>query len=272
MEQIELQTTCKSCQTLLHGKFCAVCGEKVVEENDFSFRYMLGQAIDSIFNIDSKLFKSLQLLFFFPGQLSAKYIAGIRVGYIKPFQLFVLSNILFFIFLSDIDIFRTPSQWFFVENFDGVKVLSKVRSIKASTGMSAEEIANSYDGLSSDFAKGLLIVMIPFFAFIGQILHFRKGIAFGKHVIFAIHFFSFFLMLCVIISQALFYLPISPNRWLFIVPITSVMFMYYVMGLRFFYHNVWWSAFAKGVVGVFLINFVIQFYRMGISVLTLYSV
>ena len=105
--------TCKNCSLTFEGKYCPACGEKVIENKDFSLTYIFGQAIGMITNLDSKLYNTLKLLFLCPGQLSLYNIQGIRVPYMNPIQIFLISNVIFFIFLSDIDIFSTPSIWFF---------------------------------------------------------------------------------------------------------------------------------------------------------------
>jgi hypothetical protein len=105
----------------------------------------------------------------------------------KPFQIFVICNILFFIFFSEIDIFRTPSKWYFQDNFNGVKVMEQVN-----------EIAILYDKKSSDLAKGLIILLIPFIGLINWLLNIKRKDAYGKHLIMAIHYFSFVLLIAVL--------------------------------------------------------------------------
>src|SRR5690606_35615876 len=52
---------------------------------------------DIVFNVDSRVFRSLFDLYFRPGFLTTEYIAGRRARYVTPFRLFfVLSVIAFF--------------------------------------------------------------------------------------------------------------------------------------------------------------------------------
>lgn len=251
------------------GTFCHHCGEKMVIESDFKLKNILGQAIGAITNLDSKLFRTLKLLFFSPGSLSTEFIKGIRVPYMKPFQIFVISNIIFFIFLSETDLFRTPSKWYFVESYDGIKVMETVRRITSETGLDRDQIAARYDVASSNYAKGLLIVLIPFIALIGRVLTFKRPIAFGKHVIFATHFFSFVLLMTVIISQVIILTNTYRNRWIFIIPITILMTLYYILSFKKYYEVSWVSAILKGLIGIFLINVIIQFYKVCINLIAL---
>jgi len=264
--------TCNNCKNKFTGKYCNLCGEKVIESADLSLSHIFSQAFESITNFDSKIFQTIKLLFFFPGKLTAKYVAGIRVPYMKPFQIFLIANVIFFIFLSEIDLFRTPSRWYFKESFDGIKVLEQVREISANRNLEQSEIAVLYDQKSSNLAKGLIFILIPFIALVGKLMHLRQPIEFGKHIIFATHYFSFVLLASVIISEGISLLDIGFNKWFFIIPITSLMFLYYIVGLKVFYKNAWIAAILKGIIGVLLINVFIQFYRVGINIVSLNAV
>jgi len=262
---------CKNCGDSFEGNYCNHCGEQVVSEADFTVQSLVRQAMGAITSVDSKLLRTLKLLLFYPGELTVKFIIGVRVYYMRPFQILIVSNIIFYIVLSEADLFRTPSQWFFVENFDGIQVMDKVRRISAAKQFEVKEIAILYDNHSSNLAKGLIILLIPFFALTGKLLHPRAELAFGKHLVFATHYLSFILLLLVVIGEALILSPIPANRWFFIVPSLVIMTVYYSVALRRFYQNSWTFAIAKGIVGVFLMNAFIQLYRIGISLLSLYT-
>ena len=262
---------CKSCQNQFSGNYCNWCGEKIIEEKDFSMRSIIGQAVGAITNLDSKLLRSIKLLFFYPGKLSVAFVEGIRVPYMKPFQLFVLANVFFFIFLSDIDIFRTPAKWFFSEWYDGIQVLNYVRDIAEKQSLSHEEIAIMYDAKSSELAKGLVILLVPIIALVGQLLNWRSKMAYGKHIIFAIHFFSFLLGLLVIWFALLKLVRpfIDFAQYWNIVPVIFLSWIYYAISTKRFYGSSWPVAILKGGLGIFLINFFVHLYRVGINLYTL---
>lgn len=261
--------SCKNCQFTFSGKYCPMCGEKVVEQNDFSFRTIVSQAFGMVTNVDSRIIRSLRYLLFYPGRLSGLYVEGLRVSLMKPFQIFLISNVFFFIFLSEVDIFRTPSQWFFIESFDGLAVLDQVRQIESNTNLSREKIADMYDVTSSDFAKSLLFVLIPFFALITFGLFYKRKPEFGKHLVFSTHFLAFFLISMVIISQIII-ATTTPNRWLFIIPILFFNTIYLVISFRRFFSQKWGWALTKGISVMLLFSLVLNLYKMGINILTLF--
>lgn len=191
---------CKNCNSKFEGNFCNNCGEKVIKGGDFAFLKIVSQALDSITHLDSKLFKTVKLLLFYPGKLSKLYAEGIRIPFMKPFQIFIILNFIFFFLFSNDDIFRIPSYYFFQENYDGLKTLEKVRNISNETGLSETEIALLYDNKSSNLAKGLIVFLIPIIALIGKLFNGKQKMEFGKHLIFSVHFFTFILSLFVLSS------------------------------------------------------------------------
>ncbi|GLR16023.1 hypothetical protein GCM10007940_06380 [Portibacter lacus] len=149
--------------------------------------------------------------------------------------------------------------------------MDKVRSISEKKGLEISEIAVAYDKRSSSLAKGLIIVYIPFIALIGYLFNIKMGIAFGKHIIFATHFFSFFLFYLVIISGVNYLIDDKFNKWFFVIPTILIIPVYYAIGFKTFYRSSWLAALWKGILAVFLILILTQFYRIGINFLSLYT-
>ena len=52
--------------------------------------------IDDYFTLDTKLFKSFIPLLLKPGFLTLEYFKGRRVGYVKPFRMYIITSIVFF--------------------------------------------------------------------------------------------------------------------------------------------------------------------------------
>ncbi|HSR65109.1 MAG TPA: DUF3667 domain-containing protein [Xanthomonadaceae bacterium] len=88
---------CQNCGTPLLGPHCYACGQPVhglVRQ----FSSVVGDFLDSVLNIDSRIVHTLWPLFAKPGHLSLEYFAGRRVRYVSPVRLFVfLSIVTFFV-------------------------------------------------------------------------------------------------------------------------------------------------------------------------------
>jgi len=93
---VETQLSCQNCRAVLVGPFCAQCGQEA-RSRRASLRALSGEFLEEAFSLDSKLLTSLRLLLFKPGFLTAEYLAGRRVHYLRPFRIFLLATALFFL-------------------------------------------------------------------------------------------------------------------------------------------------------------------------------
>jgi hypothetical protein len=78
---------CGNCGAPMHGPFCYACGqpEKGMIRHLAS---VMADVADTIFNVDSRIFRSILPLYFRPGFLTNEYFAGRRTRYVTPFRLF----------------------------------------------------------------------------------------------------------------------------------------------------------------------------------------
>jgi hypothetical protein len=238
-------TTCKNCKQKLEGKFCHHCGEKIVEPKDFSLKTMFVQVVDGLFNIDSKIFRTFKYLLFKPGSLSLKYVEGIRQPFMKPIQLFLVSNILFFLLLTQADILRIPAKYYFNET-----KMENLKNISKEKGLSELELLQKYDQISADVSKAAIILLVPLLTLILLVLQAHDNQFFGMHLIFSMHYISFFFLSCL--------LAVLVSRFgnksvqLFIILINL---LYLILATRTFYKNSWFISSAKSLI--FLLGFVV---------------
>lgn len=147
------QIECVTCGNQFIVLYCNLCGEKVTSPKDLKMKVLLSQAFGAVTNLDSKFIRSFRLLLANPANPSLLYVQGKRVRYLKPFQVFLLANVLFFIFLSDFDFLRSPSKWFFSDNYGGFNVNEMVKQIIYNKNLTRAQVAYRYDALSSDLEK-----------------------------------------------------------------------------------------------------------------------
>ena len=86
------KSRCGNCDTELLGPHCHVCGQPV-HGMIRPLSNMLSDVADTIFNIDSRIFRTLVPLYFRPGLLTNEYFAGHRVRYVTPFRLYFFLSI-----------------------------------------------------------------------------------------------------------------------------------------------------------------------------------
>ena len=87
--------TCPNCGAPAHGPYCYACGQS----EKGMIRHLsevLADLADIVFNVDSRVFRSLGDLYFRPGYLTTEYFAGRRARYVTPFRLFFFLSIIAF--------------------------------------------------------------------------------------------------------------------------------------------------------------------------------
>ncbi len=93
------QPNCPNCREPLLGEFCYACGQP---KKGF-IRHLsgiIGDFLDTVFNIDSRTLRTLLPLFFRPGFLSIEYFEGRRVRYVTPLRLYFFFSVLAFLAMA----------------------------------------------------------------------------------------------------------------------------------------------------------------------------
>jgi hypothetical protein len=89
---------CLNCGTLLTGDYCHACGQHAhVHRTLTAFFHDL---LHSVFHFDGKLWRTLPLLAWRPGELTRLYIEGQRARFVSPMALFLFSVFLMFAVVS----------------------------------------------------------------------------------------------------------------------------------------------------------------------------
>lgn len=87
---------CRNCGTELLGHYCIECGQ-AADVHVPTTRELLHEALEGLTHSDSRLWRSLMLLWFRPGELTGAFIAGKRMSYLPPFRLYLILSVIFFL-------------------------------------------------------------------------------------------------------------------------------------------------------------------------------
>ena len=266
---------CINCKTKLEGPYCYNCGEKIVAEKDFTIKKLLEQTVDVFTHIDSKIVTTIKFLLLKPGKLSEAYVTGIRKPFMKPFQIFILTNILFFLLLSNVDIFRIPSSDLFNEiNIYSYNIPKIVKQKIIETNKTKNEIALVYDLKSAILAKTYVIVLIPLLSFVFALLFIRKKLQIGKHIIFSTHLFSFLILIIILWLSLFFFLPKINLDTIYLIKIPLLLFWVLYMGIAIkrFYKSTWLYTIVSTLLGIVAFMIFIDAYRTIISLYSLLNI
>src|SRR5215472_15768452 len=96
---LPLGAPCPNCSAALAGPWCQACGQS---SDDFhrSLRKLVGEALEGVFEVDSRLWRTLPDLVLKPSRLTRRYLDGQRVAQIPPFRMFLIAVVIVFLAVS----------------------------------------------------------------------------------------------------------------------------------------------------------------------------
>ena len=95
-DDVESKRECRNCGTPLVGTYCHQCGQRHRTAKP-SIAMVVERIVDSVFEVDSRILRTVRLLFLRPGALSAHYFAGRRADFIPPIRLYLVASVVFFL-------------------------------------------------------------------------------------------------------------------------------------------------------------------------------
>ena len=188
---------CPSCNSILSTPYCPTCGESPPSARDLTLRGLFVQLVHAFSTIDGRLLRSFRFLVTRPGVLTVSYVKGRRIPYVEPFQLFLIANVLFFamqsltntnIVSSTLDSHLHNQDW---QSFAQRLVAHRLEAKQTTLDLYAP-IFNQAVVL---YAKSLIILMVLPFAILLPLMFYRNRQPFVAHVVFALHFYAFLLLL-----------------------------------------------------------------------------
>ena len=259
---------CPSCGKVFTGKFCASCGEKQVSHHDFTNPHFVEESIEGFTHFDNKFFRSIRLLLLSPGALTCNFAMGRRVRYMKPMQIFIICNLLYFLLVPGTNIFSVKLQRF-LEVKGGLFDLQGYFYKKFGINPDLSHLSVLFSEKMVSQSKSFIILFIPFFALICALFFLYKKKPFGLHLVFATHFFSFLLLFFTLFR----FLVELPNYYLLHIADDSfnslalmlnftVLVVYFALATHQFYETKWvWSG-LTGVLAGFIFVVLLQGYRI----------
>jgi hypothetical protein len=234
---------------VLAGPFCHACGQ-AADPPTRSVRAFANQAAADLTNMDGRIPRTLGLLLVRPGRLTGEYLAGRRVRYTQPLQLYLGCAAAFF-FVNAYRPFLTfnartgaVTSSLSAAGVSGTVDASTQASL-AARGISLEQFRGQFEGAVTGYLPAFLIGSVLLFAVAVQLAFRRARRGYLEHAVFALHWSAFFLLL-MIVDRLLPQHPGGPGPADRVVAFVAV--VYLGGALKHVYGGSWLATGAKTLV------------------------
>jgi len=207
---------CKNCDALLFGRFCANCGQ-AADVHVPSTEELLHELFEGVTHSDSRLWRTLNYLWFKPGKLTQEFIAGRRIAYLPPFRLYLVLSIAFFLIASFSHTsgefihfdhpagFRAPG----VESCEDIhpEMLAlhpnwNLRLQHACNEIVRDNGANFVRVMLSTTSKAMFF-FLPLVAFLHMLMYRRPRFRYAEHLLFFVHLYALYFSAAILMLVAL---------------------------------------------------------------------
>ena len=262
---------CLNCREPTPEQFCARCGQKNTHYL-VSFGELIEELLSELFQLDSRIARTVVPFLFRPGKLTNEFVAGRRVQYSSPLRLYLLTSFVYFFVLSmvgpaHVEVHRpstaaaSPSEM--APSWDNLENLSppernqfirqetaeltrygplgrKVQDRLAETAeLEPQKISQKLRGGLENKMPRAMFFLLPLFALLLKVFFAGSRKFYVEHLVFALHFHSF----CFVV---LLLTLLSPDRLLNIAAISIL--IYLLVALRTVYRESWLRTVTKYVV------------------------
>lgn len=95
-EELRPLPSCLNCGTTLSGQYCGKCGQRA-RSRLISIWELVRDAFGDLFELDSRIWRTLWPLVFRPGRLTHDYLLGRRARFMPPFRTYLVLSVIFFL-------------------------------------------------------------------------------------------------------------------------------------------------------------------------------
>jgi uncharacterized protein DUF3667 len=206
---------CKNCNAVPLGRFCQNCSQ-AADVHVPSTVELLHEMLEGLTHSDSRLWRTLKLLWFKPGMLTQEFVAGRRVAYLPPFRLYLILSIALFLIAS----FMHPTGQ--LVQFDDPAAPAAASSGSPITGCQDvnfimfthdprwdQRFQHACQEAVRDNGKALwpvvvhtapkaMFIFLPLIAFLHMLLYWLPRHRYAEHLLFFIHLHAFYFSVAIL--------------------------------------------------------------------------
>jgi hypothetical protein len=257
---------CKNCGAILLGAFCASCGQRA-DVHVPSTKELVHEIFEGITHSDSRLWRTLRLLWLKPGKLTLEFVAGRREAYLPPFRLYLVMSVLLFLVAS----FIHPSETEGIFRFDQKDVEAHQTPEGICTEITLDLFGHVYPALQARLRHGCLttvqdhgesilhvvwstlpkamFIFLPLIALLHMLVYWWPRVRYAEHLLFFIHLHAFYFSLITVmllLKDALSAWPPSSMPVDSLITILDwAMAIYTVLALKKVFARTWLNTLAK---------------------------
>ena len=283
-ESFDFQITrrCKHCEATFQGKFCNICGEKVLEKEDQTLKNYLLNLLNAYTVIDGKFFNSIRTLLTRPGKITADISEGITVPYMQPISFFFLANFIYFFFPGSQtfntalynQLYNLPYSGFVERNVSEYLVKSQ---------LNLSEFSQLYNMNSTSNSKLLLFLFVVYLIPFIVLTNYSKKVNFVKYFHLSLELVTFILIIPAVgisllirgISELIIRLGVEWDGVIsdgyYSLFLASIILIYIIPAIHRVFNFPWWRSFLGGILLVSILIVVITIYRLTLFLATFYT-
>jgi hypothetical protein len=259
---------CKNCGAVLLGAFCASCGQRADVHVPTTIE-LVHEIFEGITHSDSRLWRTLRLLWLKPGKLTLEFVAGRREAYLPPFRLYLVMSVLLFLVAS----FIRPSE-------DILRVDQKAGDTHQTSEETPEDVCTQissnlfnhfYPSWQTKLRHGCLttfqdhgesllhvvwttlpkamFIFLPLIALLHMLVYWWPRARYAEHLLFFIHLHAFYFSLITAVLLLKDALSASPRLAMPVDSLTTTinwaMAIYTVLALKRVFARSWFNTLVK---------------------------
>lgn len=192
---------CPNCGRPAPEAYCGGCGQRQGE-----LRPTLGELLRDfsryLFRVDSRFVRTLRTLFI-PGQLTVEYLQGRRESYERPFRLFLVINVIYFLLSSLVP--GSMEQYLSEGMRAGLALTGRPAAGQPLTEeqlhrlrrlpprmqrliqQGPEEYSREYNRFMMEHGAKVITLSVPVFAAMLMLLYRRRDVRYAEHFVFVLH-------------------------------------------------------------------------------------